>query len=142
VWSPDGSRIVTLRGPRRWQLAKVDRICRGVTSCWDLAWVSSQGGATNLIARAHGASVPHFVRDQPDRNLSIYSELGLDLHASGWYRSAYSSANQAQGLLQDRKLDYTFASEDGRMSPDGRWVSYAPAASFISFPRRVSATNH
>jgi len=120
VWSPDGSRIVTLTGPRRWQLAKVDEY-QGGDELLDLVWVSSQGGATNLIARANGASSPHFVRDQPDR-IYLASADGLtSMRLDGTDRRTHLQIKR-RIYFKDPTLDHTFASEDVRISPDGRWV--------------------
>jgi Tol biopolymer transport system component/imidazolonepropionase-like amidohydrolase len=132
VWSLDGSRIVTLRGPRHWQLAKTDEYGGG-DELLDLVWVSAQGGATHLIAPAHGASVPHFVRDQPDR-IYLYSEQGLtSMRLDGADRRTHLQIKR-KVYFQDRKLDYNFASESARMSPDGRWVVVRTASQLYLIP--------
>lgn len=146
VWSPDGSRIVTLRGPRRWQLAKTDEY-QGGDEMLDLVWVSSQGGATNLIAPANGARGPHFVRDEPDR-IYLYSEQGLtSMRMDGTDQRTHLKIKRT-AYFKDQKLDYNFGNESARISPDGHWVLVravgqlylVPAPSFGGKPQTVDLT--
>ena len=132
VWSPDGSRIVTLRGPRHWQLAKTDEFGGG-DELLDLVWVSAQGGTTHLIARTHGAGAPHFVRDQPDR-IYVYSEQGLtSMRLDGTDRHTHLQIKR-KIYFENPKLDLTFASEGARMSPDGRRVVVRTASQLYLIP--------
>jgi Tol biopolymer transport system component len=120
VWSPDGSRIVTLRGPRYWQLGKPGEFSGG-DELLDLVWISSQGGATHFIAPGIGVRAPHFVQDQPDR-IYFYSAQGLtSMRLDGTDRRTYLNIKY-RTWFEDPNLDYLFGRVEARMSPDGRWV--------------------
>ena len=146
VWSPDGSRIVALHESRRWHLAKTDEY-GSADQMLDLVWLSSQGGPTHLIARANGVNDPHFVRDQPDR-IYLSSEDGLtSMRLDGTDRRTHLKINR-EIYFQDPTVDHTFASEDMKISPDGRWVVVRsvsqlyliPAPSFGGKPLTVDLT--
>ena len=71
-WSPDGSRILSVRGSGR---AYEEAIERGsIGEAQDLVWVSVDGGEATLITPMGRLSAPHFTRD-PDR---IYATSGGD----------------------------------------------------------------
>jgi Tol biopolymer transport system component len=71
AWSPDGERIVALRGSTHERLARESGTGAVVGS--DVVWLSARGGEANLVLPSRGLSRPHFGPD-PER---IY------LHASG-----------------------------------------------------------
>jgi hypothetical protein len=73
VFSPDGTKIVLLRGNA------YDRensaFDGGQTGNADLVWVSADGGEPNLILPARGAGGPHFTNEK-DR-IYVYTPGGL-----------------------------------------------------------------
>jgi len=118
-FSPDGTRIVALRGPRQGHVEQFDEW--GSTPVnWDLVWLPSNGGDANLILPARGASDPHF-GPEPDR-VYVYSEAGLmSLRYDGTDRRVllkvigktwFPNPDQPEGNPAD----------DVRISPDGKWA--------------------
>jgi Tol biopolymer transport system component len=61
AFSPDGSRILAVRGPR------YERIEELGGPGLELVWMPAAGGPATFIARVGNASVPHFVKGQDDR---------------------------------------------------------------------------
>jgi Tol biopolymer transport system component len=61
AFSPDGSRIVAVRGPR------YERIEELGGPGLELVWMPAAGGPATFISRVGRASMPHFVRGQDDR---------------------------------------------------------------------------
>jgi Tol biopolymer transport system component len=115
VFSPDGTRIVALRGPA------YDREHEGIdvgqTRNADLIWISADGGDANLILPARGAGSPHFTHEK-DR-IYVYTPQGLvSLRYDGTDRRTH---------LQVKGMGLYFAEEpvsadDVKASPDGQWV--------------------
>ncbi len=61
VYSPDGARIVTLRGPAR---AYSEALAGGVPGgTEDIVWIPAAGGDATMISPAGGLATPHFTRD-------------------------------------------------------------------------------
>ena len=57
VWSPDGTRIVVVKGPR------APRTAEHVAPGYELDWVPAAGGALTRISPINAAGRPHFSRD-------------------------------------------------------------------------------
>ncbi|HUH13594.1 MAG TPA: hypothetical protein VMK65_10810, partial [Longimicrobiales bacterium] len=74
VWSPDGARIVSIKGaPRDVQEARGGF---GGGLATELVWVPQNGGAANRIALTEGRRDPHFTRD-PERVWAYHPQRGL-----------------------------------------------------------------
>jgi Tol biopolymer transport system component len=74
AWSPNGDRIVAVRGPAR---VLQEATGPGFPSAEnDLVWVAAGGGELHLIAPADGRSSPHFTAD-PDRIFLHHNTKGL-----------------------------------------------------------------
>lgn len=65
AWSPDGTRIVTLRASQNQATTQADQWGKGI-AVQDLVWVPSSGGAVTTIASGKGWTGPHFA-SEPDR---------------------------------------------------------------------------
>jgi Tol biopolymer transport system component/imidazolonepropionase-like amidohydrolase len=146
AWSPDASRIVALRGPRQWQLAKLDE-WSGATERLDLVSVAPDGGSVNLIAPAHGASMPHFVTEQKDR-VYLYTPQGLiSMRFDGTDRRTHLKIVM-KAWDSDPTTEYLLSGQDAHISPDGRWVAarasnqlyLIPAPNFGGEPLTVDLT--
>lgn len=61
VFSPDGGRILAVRGPRYQRIQE-----RGGVGL-ELVWFPAAGGAATRVARVPRAGTPHFVRGEDDR---------------------------------------------------------------------------
>lgn len=68
VFSPNGQRIVALRGP-----ARNFRESIGGGGASDLVWIPAAGGEPTVIAPGGGMNAPHFTRDDTSR---IYGTAG------------------------------------------------------------------
>jgi len=115
VWSPDGSRIVLLRGNA------YDRdnatFDGGQTANADLIWISSGGGDANLILPSRGSGGPHFTHD-PDR-IYLYTPAGLvSLRYDGTDRRTHLQV-KGQGIYF---AEEPVPADDIVPSPDGQWV--------------------
>src|SRR5262249_62147503 len=73
AFSPDGSRIVLLRGNAYDR--ENSEFDGGQTDNADLIWISAEGGEPNLILPARGAGGPHFTNEK-DR-IYVYTPGGL-----------------------------------------------------------------
>ena len=62
VWSPDGERIVALRGSAH--IAQQREFAWGQVSGADVVWFAAQGGQANVIAPARGYGRPHFAAEE------------------------------------------------------------------------------
>src|SRR5579863_9720232 len=115
VFSPDGSRIVLLRGNA------YDRensgFDGGQTNNDDLVWISSDGGEPNLILPARGAGGPHFTHEK-DR-IYVYTPGGLlSLRYDGTDRRTHLIVKGAGIYFADEPVP----ADDLVPSPDGQWV--------------------
>ena len=73
VWSPDGTRIVAIRGPGR---AYDEALVRGVPGgAADFVWIPAEGGDATVIGPAEHRG-PHFAGD-PDRIYAYNAQDGL-----------------------------------------------------------------
>lgn len=74
AWSPDGRRIVALRGPAR---AFEEALTQGFPGgAADLVWIPAEGGEAELIAPASDLERPHFTR-QAERIFAFSEDDGL-----------------------------------------------------------------
>jgi Tol biopolymer transport system component len=115
VFSPDGTKIVLLRGNA------YDRensaFDGGQTGNADLVWISADGGEPNLILPARGAGGPHFTNEK-DR-IYVYTPGGLvSLRYDGTDRRTHLQV-KGQGLYF---FEEPIPADDLIPSPDGQWV--------------------
>ena len=115
VFSPDGSRIVLLRGNA------YDRensgFDGGQTNNADLVWISADGGEPNLILPARGSGGPHFTHEK-DR-IYVYTPGGLlSLRYDGTDRRTHLIVKGAGIYFADEPVP----ADDLVPSPDGQWV--------------------
>jgi len=118
-FSPDGSRIVAIRGPRQSHVEQFDEW--GSTPVnWDVIWLPSDGGDANLILPARGASDPHF-GPEPDR-VYIYSQAGLlSVRYDGTDRRTILRVF-GKAWFPDPDSPEGNPADDIRISPDGKWA--------------------
>src|ERR1700687_4209753 len=114
-WSPDGTKIVALRGNA------YDRensaFDGGQTANADLVWIPAAGGDANLILPARGAGGPHFTHEK-DR-IYVYTPQGLvSLRYDGTDRRTHLQV-KGQGIFN---AEEPVAADDVQPSPDGQWV--------------------
>lgn len=118
AWSPDGSRVVSLRAPRRERLEQENDF--GPTPSTDLIWIPSQGGDANLILPARGAVRPHF-GPESDR-VYVYTPGGLlSLRYDGSDRRTHLKVLGKAASLSPETADGGPA-DDVHISPDGQWA--------------------
>ncbi len=73
VWSPDGERIVAVRGPARAYQEATGAFSGGAST--DLVWVPANGGDWTRIAPLNGRTAPHF--GALEERIYLYSREGL-----------------------------------------------------------------
>jgi imidazolonepropionase-like amidohydrolase len=74
AWSPDGRRIVAVRGPARAYHEGTGPRAPGAAE--DLVWVSADGGDVTVIAPTEGRTAPHFTQNS-DRIYLYHGTKGL-----------------------------------------------------------------
>ena len=124
VFSPDGQRIVALRGSGHARLQR--EFDYGQAPGADLVWLPARGGDARVIIPSRGAGAPHF-GPEPDR---IYLYLSTGPFASGNNNGLLSvryDGTDRRMLLKATAPGIYFAQEevgvrDMRVSPDGRHV--------------------
>src|SRR5262249_50808038 len=115
TWSPDGSRIVLLRGNAYDR--ENTQFDGGQTGNADLIWIPSNGGDPSLILPARGAGGPHFTHDK-DR-IYLYTPGGLvSLRYDGTDRRTHLQV-KGQGIYF---AEEPVPADDLAPSPDGQWV--------------------
>ena len=78
VYSPDGTRVLAMRGERR---SFEESLTRGLTAgARDLVWVPAEGGTATVVTPVNGFGGPHFTSD-PDR---IFVSGGAGLQSMRW----------------------------------------------------------
>jgi Tol biopolymer transport system component len=118
-FSPDGTRIVALRGPRQGHVEQFDEWDSTPVNL-DLIWLPAEGGDASLILPARGAARPHF-GPEADR-VYVYTENGLiSLRYDGTDRRAIVKVVGKVWFPQPEKPDGNPA-DDVRISPDGKWA--------------------
>jgi hypothetical protein len=115
VWSPDGTRIVLLRGNAYDR--ESSEFDDGQTSNADLIWLPAEGGDAKLILPARGAGSPHFTHDK-DR-IYVNTPQGLvSLRYDGTDRITHLQVKGTGDYSEEEPI----AADDLRVSPDGQWV--------------------
>src|SRR5712664_1165524 len=115
AWSPDGTKIVALRGNAYDR--ENSQFDGGQTANADLIWVPAEGGDANLILPARGAGGPHFTHDK-DR-VYVYTPQGLvSLRYDGTDRRTHLQV-KGQGIFY---AEEPVPADDIQPSPDGQWV--------------------
>ncbi len=115
AWSPDGTKIVALRGNAYDR--ENSEFDGGQTANADLIWVPAEGGDANLILPARGAGGPHFTHEK-DR-VYVYTPQGLvSLRYDGTDRRTHLQV-KGQGIFF---AEEPVAADDVQPSPDGQWV--------------------
>ena len=115
AWSPDGSKIVALRGNAYDR--ENSEFDGGQTGNADLVWIPAEGGEANLILPARGAGGPHFTHEK-DR-IYVYTPQGLvSLRYDGTDRRTHLQV-KGQGLYF---FEEPIPADDVQPSPDGQWV--------------------
>ncbi len=120
AWSPDGTRLVALRGPRREHIERP--IDFGSTPSMDLVWIPAEGGDAKLILPARGVGHPHFTRDK-DR-IYVYTEGGLiSMRFDGTDRRTHLKVVIGkQWFPLPPEMGEGEPAADVRSSPDGDWA--------------------
>src|SRR5262249_28689161 len=115
TWTPDGSRIVLLRGNAYDR--ENTQFDGGQTGNADLIWIPSGGGEPNLILPARGSGGPHFTHDK-DR-IYLYTPAGLvSLRYDGTDRRTHLQV-KGQGIFF---AEEPVPADDIIPSPDAQWV--------------------
>jgi hypothetical protein len=113
AWTPDGSRIVALRGSTRDR--EEAQTGFGSQTGLDVVWVPSAGGEPQLIVPARGVGKPHFTHDN-DR-VYVYSPQGLQsFRFDGTDRRTHLKV-VGKNLTQAPQPP---AARDVRISPNGK----------------------
>lgn len=116
TFSPDGSRIVGLRG-NPYQRHRTFSEFGGLRVPLDLVWLPAEGGDVELVVPARGLGAPHFTED-PDR-IYVYSDEGLmSLRYDGTDRRVHLKVTGPRNPRSPRPP----AAETVLMRPDGRWA--------------------
>ena len=116
VFSPDGSRIVGLRGNQYMRQQTFSEF-GGLRIPLDLIWLPSGGGEIQVIVPARGVGNPHFAQD-PER-IFVYSNDGLiSLRYDGTDRRTHLRVTGPARAGAPRPP----AADAVIMSPDGRWA--------------------
>jgi Tol biopolymer transport system component len=116
VFSPDGARIVGLRGTEYMRQQSFSEF-GGLRIPLDLVWLPAEGGDVQLIVPARGVGYPHFAQD--GSRIYVYSNSGLislrydgtdrrtHLRVTGPGRAGSSTPPAADAVM---------------LRPDGKWA--------------------
>lgn len=77
VYTPNGSRIVALRGPARLFTDLSPGGGGGGGGQADIVWIPAAGGAATVVAESDGLNSPHFVRGDSTRIFAYGGQRGL-----------------------------------------------------------------
>lgn len=116
VFSPDGSRIVGLRGNEYMRQQTFSEF-GGLRIPLDLVWLPADGGDVQLIVPARGLGYPHFAQDAS--RIYVYSNSGLiSLRYDGTDRRTHLrvTAPARPGSTTPPAADAVM------IRPDGRWA--------------------
>ena len=75
AWSPDGRRVVSIRGAARDVQETLGSFGGGLGT--EIIWVPSEGGAHTVVAPQDGRSTLHFVPSAADRIFATHRQRGL-----------------------------------------------------------------
>ena len=115
VFSPDGERIVGLRGNEYMRHQTFSEF-GGLRIPLDLIWLPADGGDATLVVPARGVGAPHFT-DDPDR-IYVYSNQGLiSLRYDGTDRRTHLKVT-GPGRFSTTPP----AAEAVQIRPDGKWA--------------------
>ncbi|MGH7475593.1 MAG: amidohydrolase family protein [Longimicrobiales bacterium] len=131
AFSPDGARIVALRGNAFLRNQTFSEF-GGLRIPLDLVWLPASGGEARVIAPARGVGRPHFA-DDPDR-VYVYTRDGLaSMRFDGSDRRIHLevTGRQLPGAAEPPRAD------EALMRPDGEWAlaSSANQLYVIAVPR-------
>ncbi|CAN5675259.1 amidohydrolase family protein [soil metagenome] len=116
VFTPDGSRIVGLRGNQYMRTQTFSEF-GGLRIPLDLVWIPADGGDAELIVPARGVGRPHFGEDAS--RIFVYSNDGLiSLRFDGTDRRTHLRVTGPGRAGVPRPP----AASAGMMRPDGRWA--------------------
>ena len=116
AFSPDGSRIVALRGNDYMRQQTFSEF-GGLRIPLDIVWLPADGGDVQLVAPARGLSYPHFTTD-PSR-IFVYSDDGLiSMRFDGTDRRTHLQVTGPgrAGVPRPPAADAVI------MRPDGKWA--------------------
>ncbi len=116
VFSPDGSRIVGLRG-NAYLRSQTFSEFGGLRIPLDMVWLDADGGAVNLVASSRGVGAPHF-GPEADR-IYVYTRAGL---ASMRYDGTDRRTHLKVTGPANPRAPQPPAAETVLMSPDGDWA--------------------
>jgi len=120
-WSPDGRRLVALRGSAYERLYQ--EWDSGETVGADLVWLPAAGGAARTVMPARGATRPHFGADA-ERIYLYQSGTGLiSVRYDGTDRRRHLAV-KGPGIFY---AEEPVAADDVRIAPDGRHALIAHA---------------
>jgi len=138
-FSPDGQRIVALRGPRQGHVEQFNEWDAAPVNL-DLIWLLADGGDVTLILPARGAAHPHF-GPEPDR-VYVYTENGLiSLRYDGTdRRTVIKVAGKSWFPAPEHPEGHP--ADDVRISPDGKWAlaQISNQAYILAIPRTGTET--
>jgi len=119
VWSPDGARIVALRGSAHERQIRESDF--GPVTGSDVVWFDAGGGESHLVVPARGLSRPHF-GPEADR---IYLQLGSGDKKNSLVSVRLDGTDRRE-ILSSGGPGYAskepMASEVIQLSPDGRYA--------------------
>jgi Tol biopolymer transport system component len=116
VFSPDGSRIVGLRGNEYMRQQTFSEF-GGLRIPLDLVWIPSDGGNVELIVPARGVAYPHFT-DDPTRVFVSSNDGLISLRFDGTDRRTHIKVTGPGRAGAPRPP----AADAVMMRPDGRWA--------------------
>jgi Tol biopolymer transport system component/imidazolonepropionase-like amidohydrolase len=124
AWSPDGSRIVALRGSQ-YMRDQAPEEFGGPDVPRDLVWLPAQGGDATLIAPSRGLGKPHFTQET-DR-IYVYGVGFLPADGGqGLVSLRFDGTDRREHVKIVGKGIYAneepVGADDARISPDGTWA--------------------
>jgi len=114
VWSPDGERLVALRGSAYERLYQ--EYDGGVTVGADLVWLPARGGEARTVMPARGATRPHFGADAGRIYLYQIGSGLISVRFDGTDRRQHLAVKGPGIFYAEEPVPV----DDVRMAPDGR----------------------
>ena len=122
VFSPNGERIVVLRGPSYARLQRASDFSSPTGT--DLVWLPAKGGPAKTIIPSRGYSAPHFGPDENRIYLYVSAGLFATSGENGLMSLRYDGSDRRKLLAATGPGIYSAEQEvpatDIRLSPDGR----------------------